>query len=294
MDGIILAIYILNAVIILITFYLIFLYIKSEQFKVYPCYNILIISIIICFDNVFRIIPLKGIKAVVSFKFFKVTQAFLLTLMDKLLLTTISSQMILLYLGVCHCSLYFKSERFIFNTNLIIGIILSVIISIIYMKNGEGIANYNNYFYCGDSSVKRYFDTSFNGVFLLGNLVLAILLLTFISTKKKEVSLGLIENLDYGHHFIKILIMLIINSLLFIESYLIIYDKLDFMLPGLDLLYLSTCLIILLFYSINKIIIKETLRILCPAYYKKLYPSVKRNSSLLDDFIELEPKETPF
>ena len=70
--------------------------------------------------------------------------------------------------------------------------------------------------------------------------------------------------------------MFIINSLLFIESYLIIYDA--FPTDEVDLIYLITCLIIDIYYTINKIVIQETLKIFCTSYYEKKYPTVKNDS----------------
>ena len=48
---------------------------------------------------------------------------------------------------------------------------------------------------------------------------------------------------------------------MFVESYLIIYDIMpaDF----IDLTYLISCLLVDLYYTINKIIIKETMKIFC-------------------------------
>ena len=59
---------------------------------------------------------------------------------------------------------------------------------------------------------------------------------------------------------------------MFIESFLIIYDK----MPGnfIDLIYIITCLLLDLYHAINKIIIKETMRIFCTKLYNKKYPDV--------------------
>ena len=270
------SIYALNGLIISITFYLIFLYLKSDTFKIYPCYNIMILSFIVFFDNIFRIIPIYNIEAL------KYAQAYILTLFDKLLLTTITSQCIIIYLGVCHNNFYSLNEKKIFLSNLITGIIISVIISLLYMLVGDkGYAEYTTYFYCKNSDVKRITDIIFNFILLLINVALTLLLLGYIGVKRKKVSLGLIEDLDYGHHFTKIILMFLVNILLFIESYLIIFDKFDGFGDGVvDLIYLVTCLLVLFYYTINKIIIKETQKICCKKYYNKKYPN---NNNLCDD-----------
>jgi hypothetical protein len=48
---------ILNAVFILIAIYIFSLYIKDKNFHTVPCYNMIIISLLLFFDNVLRIIP---------------------------------------------------------------------------------------------------------------------------------------------------------------------------------------------------------------------------------------------
>ena len=266
------AIYTLNGLIILITFYLIFLYIKSDTFKIYPCYNIMILSFIILFDNIFRIIPIYDITA------FQYAQAYILTLFDKLILTTITSQLIIIYFGLCHTRFYFNNEKKIYISTLFIGITISAIISLVYILYSIGdLANYVDYYYCKDTKVKRITDIIFNFILLLVNVSLALLSLGYIATKKKDASNGIIEDLNYGHHFIKIIFMLLFNSLLFVESYLIIFDK--FPIDNVDLIYLITCLIILLFNTINKVIIKETIKMFCKKYYIKKYPNYKRKSN---------------
>ena len=283
-DDINIVTYILNAIIILITFYLIFLYLKSTVFHQYQSLNIIILSIVIFLDNVLRIIPMDVF-------ILRHIQAFLLTFFDKLILAIITSQALILYYGVCHTKLYYKREKVFFLTSFLTGLILSIVLSILYIvvaahQIGEGgITNYDNsslYFYVIGTDFKELADTIFNAVFLFFNLFFSIVLLIFITRKRKEASLGAIEDLDYGHHNLKIILMFIINSLMFVESYLIIYDQ----MPEnfIDLIYLISCLIVDLYYTINKIIIKETLKIFCKRYYDKKYPEIKKDESInIDD-----------
>ena len=61
----------------------------------------------------------------------------------------------------------------------------------------------------------------------------------------------------------RIIIIFIANTFIYVESFLIIYDVLHIIDKYIDLIYVITCLIINLVYTINKIIIKETKRIFC-------------------------------
>ena len=214
-------------------------------------------------------------------------QAFLLTFFDKLILAIITSQALILYYGVCHTKLYYKREKIFFLTSFLIGLIISIVLSILYIviankEKGEGgITNYDDssiYFYVIGTDCKTLADSIFNGVFLLFNLFFSIVLLVFITRKRKQASLGIIEDLDYGHHNLRIVLMFIINSFMFVESYLIIYDKMPY--DFIDLIYLISCLLVDLYYTLNKIIIKETLKIFCKRYYEKKYPEIKKDETI--------------
>lgn len=63
--------------------------------------------------------------------------------------------------------------------------------------------------------------------------------------------------------------MFFFNSSLFIESYLIIYDKIK--IEYIDLIYLTTCFFLDLCYTLNETIIKETIKIFCKKIYFKKY-----------------------
>lgn len=267
--------YIANSFIILITFYLIFLYIKGKEFHQKKVFNIILLGMTLFFDNILRLIPM-------DVYILRHIQAFLLTFFDKLILTTITSQALIIYFGACQTRLYYKNELAMFLVPLILGLSISAALTILYIiiANKEvgdgGITNFdgkNNYFYVIGTDLKVLCDTIFNGVFLFVNVFCSVVLLIFLSQKKKKAELGIIEDLDYGHHHLKIILMFILNSMMFIESFLIIYDK----MPSdyIDLIYVISCLLLDLYYAINKIIIKETMRIFCFKLYNKKYPDIK-------------------
>lgn len=266
--------YILNVIIIIITFYLIFLMIKSKNLRVYPCYNVLYLSIILFIDNILRLIPTVSMP-----DFFKYSQAFILVCLDKLLLTTLVAQTIIIYFGVCQTNVYFNHERLIYFSTVLLNLIIGSAMSIIFLKL-NGITEYGDYCYCDSDKRKELIDTIFNSFFLFINTMFTIVLLIYITGKKNDAKLGLIEDLDYGHHHTKIVFMFIINSLLFVESYLIINDIIS---NYVDAIYLITCIVIDIYYTMNKIIIDETMKIFCRKWYEKKYPLIKKNDSITDD-----------
>jgi len=279
-DAIDIVTYIFTVFVILISFYLVFLYLKSKEFHKIQCYNIIIISIIVLLDNILRIIPM-------DIYILRHIQAFLLTFLDKLLLTTITCQALTLYFGVCHTKLYYKREKIIFIISSLIGLLTSIILSTLFIiignsEKGEGgITNYDNesiYFYVIDTDFKTIVDSIFNGIFLLFNLFFSIVLLIFIAKKQKQASIGIIEDLDYGHHNLRIILMFLINSFMFVESYLITFDKIpdDF----IELIYIVSCFLVDLYYTINKIIIEETMKIFCKNLYKKKHPEIIKQRTI--------------
>ena len=121
---------ILNTLIIIISLYLLFLFIKSKSFHNYPCYNIIIFSFIILLDNVLRVIPSK--VTVLNY-----IQAFILVLLDKLILAILSCQVLIFYLGVIETKFYFAHEKAIFFTTFIVNTLICLTLTIIFLVCSE-------------------------------------------------------------------------------------------------------------------------------------------------------------
>ena len=248
---------ILNSLIIIISLYLFFLFIKSSAFHTYPCYNIIIFSFIILIDNILRIIPFD--VNVINY-----IQAFSLGFLDKLILATLSIQVFIFYLGVIRTKCYYQYEKAIFFITLILNLAICSSLTIIYIlfsKDHIRKPNNRNYYYCDKHPNKTMIDTIFNAVYLTLSLYCSVVLLMFISKKKKEATKGDIEDLDYHHSFIRALILFFLIILAFVISFLIIYDVTKGLVT--EILYLGTCFIIDLFNSYNKTILKESMRIFC-------------------------------
>jgi hypothetical protein len=257
MDYFFLVSIILNSLIIIISLYLFFLFIKSSAFHTYPCYNIIIFSFIILIDNILRIIPFD-VKAINYF------QAFSLGFLDKLILATLSIQVFIFYLGVIETKFYYKYEKSIFFITLILNIVICSTLALIYiLLSDPPIRKPNNrkYYYCGNYSNKTMIDTIFNSVYLALSFYCSVVLLFFISKKKSQATKGDIEDLDYHHSFVRALILFFLIILAFLESFFIIYDVTKGLVT--EIVYLSICFIIDLFNSYNKTILKESMRIFC-------------------------------
>ena len=257
------ALIIINILIILIALYLVVLIIISKSFNKYQCYNMIIFSFIIIIDNILRIIPFNsdenncsGIENLI---------AFFIVFFDKLILATLSMQSLILYFLAIKADFFKAHQKAIFLVTLSLSLIISGTLSLVYIiKNGTIPAGI--YCYCNDQWPKKLIDDIFNGVYLFISLFCSIITLMLINREKNEAEEELRK--DLNHLFNRNLILIFLNTLVFIESYLIIYDKFG---DYTDLIYLITCLVIELFNSINETMYKETLKLFCKKKYKKKY-----------------------
>ena len=265
---------VMNVFIMIISFYLLFLYIKSPTFRSYPLYNNMILSFCIFLDNAFRLIHFPENSKLCD------TQAYLLVFLDKFLLIALTFYAFLLYLIVIHTKFYTDNEKKIFFINLFLNIGISLIITIIFMffngttYYGPGIC------YC-DDIIKKLPDTIITFVLIVINIFCLLKLLIYLSEKIKEVSIGQINDLNYGKYYTKILFMFFINGSTLMETLSIINNFIDG--EYIDLLYVSTYLIVDLVYTLNETVYKMTLQIFCVKIYNKKYPSIKRGDTLSDD-----------
>ena len=285
-SGIFIITIILNIFIIIIALYLSFLFIKSKTFHTYPCYNMIIFSIILLFDCIIRLINTRNIHQV-----FQYIQAFFLSVFDKLILATLTMHAIIFYLGTVHTERYYKHEKKIFIISFIISGIISIILTIIYFITGEGThPPTNRYFhYVNPSKEKKVLDLIFDSVFLTPNLYCTLILILFTYKKRSEAKSGLIEDLNYTHTFIRVLLMLILNIATFLESYLIICDVLKG--QKTDVIYLLTCLIIDLYNSLNKTVLRETIKIFCSKTYEEKLETVNTLKLLGDIDMSQDDKD---
>ena len=250
--------YVLNSVMILIGIYLAFLFIKSKALHTYSCYNIAIMSTTILLDNIIKIIPTEALN-----EYCKRAQAFFLVLFDKMIVTILSMQVIVTYIGIIKTEIYEKHQKMIFIIGLLSCLLISGILTIIFVFV-PGIETNEMYSYCDTKWVpKKYIETVLSGALLCINFFCSIVVMIHYVKKKKQAESGTIEDLGYKAKWVRFLVLFFINILMIVEQFLIVYKKLKEMGLNPDIVYLVSCLIIDLGYSINDIVIKETLRIIC-------------------------------
>ena len=281
---------ILNIFTIIISLYLFFLFIKSKSFHTYPCYNIIIFSLIILLDNILRILPLSDDDNTTE-TVMEYIQAYLLVLFDKLILATLATQAFIFYLGVVKTKFYYDHEKAIFIIPFIINLLICNAITAIYIVvNDIHRSEKKLYYYCGgsDSNLKKIIDTIFDTFYFVLNLFCTIFLILFIFNEKNQADSGKIEDFDYKHNLIRITLLFLLNLATFLESYLIIYRKLTGI--AADFVYLSTCLLIDIYNSSNKIVLIETMKIFCKKKYEQYEKINKAKKSKITDDNENDDK----
>ena len=261
---------ILNVFIILICFYLLFVFLKSKTFHSWPCINIITFSLILFLDNILRIIPLTDVNTSISV--WEYIQGSLLVFFDKLILSTLTMQSIIIYLGVFSNDFYSKHQKAIFITTFMIGLFISIILTMIFILAGD-IKEYAVYCYCGPSNIKEILDPTIISIYLAISFFCNLRSLCYICNIKKEADSGKIEDLNFKHTLIRVIAMFHLNTLTYLVSYLIVYDIIP--IDYVDIIYLTTCLAIAIYNSFNEVVIKATLQIFCKNTYEEKYKKFK-------------------
>ena len=274
----------------LITLYLTILYIKSEAFHTYSCYNIILMSIVLLLDCILKIIP-----ADYGAEGFEYILAILKNFFDKMILAVLSMQVLVLYMGIIHTQYYFSHEKSIFIVGTIVSTIISGTLSVVYsslrwVKDNEGKVIYdeNSKDDKNDNieesqkrnTTKQVLEVIFCSILSVANIFCLIVVLSYISKKSKEAKAGIIEDLGYNRQLIRFLFIFFINIIAIVVSGIII--NFDFLTDYNDIIYLLVCFIIDLCYSINKTVYIETVKLFC----KKMEYSEKENK------VELKRKST--
>jgi hypothetical protein len=277
---------ILIVVMFIISLFFFILFIKSKAFNKYECYNLIIFIFVILLDCVVRIIPFSDDDDS-SINIFEYLQAFLLVFFDKIILAALTTQTILFYLGVIHTKTFKNNDKKAFFISFVINIVICSSLTILYIYfGGIRLANHRRYLYCDTSELKDISDPIFDSVYLIANLYCSIILIKYLFRKIKEIEKGITEDYDYKHNFKKAIIVTLLNIIIFLESYLIIFGILKE--EKADIIYLSTLLLISLFNCCNETVMKEAMKIFCKNKYKQRYGNDKKVEENDEDLIHCQ------
>ena len=254
---------ILNALLIPIFCCLFFIYIKlckensstknNRTYYTISYFNIMWLSFILLVDNIIRLIDTRKFDTKIQ-----TIQAIFLTYLDKIIIIIISIINLFDFWMKTYKKFYIKHQKKIFWITLVITRLGNIVLTGYFFIISPGITNYkddnyegNIYYYHKYIDSKVIVDLWFDLIFGAINLILIIFMLIRNLREECKVLQGESEDNDYCRRSIYYLFLLIINLGLIIESILIIKKKINIKI--IDIIYLSTCLIVDLFYAVNEV-----------------------------------------
>ena len=145
--------YIFLGFMVLITSYLIFLYIKSKELHTYSCYNIIIMSFVIFSGGILNIfVPKLQDNGAVKFIWGLLKDSF-----NKLIMSILILQVIILYIGIIKTELYYSKEKLIFIIGIITCVGVSVVFGIVF--NSVKVCKNKYHDYLDDYNIKKIEET---------------------------------------------------------------------------------------------------------------------------------------
>ena len=281
---------IISALIAIITIYLIALFIKSETFKSYSCFNILLMSIILFLDCFILALTVSiGKKANQEGKFILLLFK---TFFDKMILSVLSLQVIIVYAGIIHTDYYYSHEKsFVKIGNaicaIISGALAAIYTSIRWVKDDKGnsifdydLDNDNNGEIKMRSLATKIIETIFCGINLIVIVFFLVVVILHISKKRREAKAGLIQDLGYGNQILRFSLIFSVNIIALIFEGLVINFSKEIGISAYNeycgIVFLVICFLIQLCFMINKTVYKETLKIFC----KKKYQETEEESKI--------------
>jgi hypothetical protein len=209
-------------------------------------------------DNAIRLIPISSKD---KYKAFHYIQAFVLTALDKCILIVLVVQMFTVYMAIMMTEFYFNHKKAIFFSAFFGTMAISLLISGLYLL--FGLDKYGIYYYVHGTDTKQICDTIFNSIFLVFNTFFCGIIILNIALRKEQIEKDMANESALEHELIRMILMTIANTIMYIESFLIVWDKLPVPDEYIDLVYIITCLIINFIYAINSLVIQETKKIFC-------------------------------
>ena len=224
---------VISCLIALITIYLIALYIKSESFKTYSCFNIMLMSIVLFLDCLMLIISEvceEKIDKVGKFIFLLIN-----TFLDKMILSVLSLQVIIVYSGIIHTDFYFSHEKSFVKIGDSICVIVSIALAVVYslllsikggkikdFKDGKNLSEEDYSIFQTRNLAKKILETIFCGINLFVNVFFLVIVIMHISRKRKEAKVGLIQDLGYGNQLLRFSLIFTVNIIAIIFAGIVV------------------------------------------------------------------------
>ena len=262
-----LSLWIMISIIIIIAIYITGVYIalrlsfsktktlQNNIIRSYPCYLNIILSVVIAINNLTRLITTEEEDS-----FACQLQAFILAVFDKLISTTITVNSYLTYRGLCDNDYYIEHIKQFFIITNSIGLLISITFGLIFTIRGT---TFFKVCYVNGGPPKEIHDYIITGILFLIYLYCTLKTILFLIKNIKNIKEESVEReykKTFSLHFYRMLLSLFLCSTFFVVSILIINDSLFFPYEYIDLTFITLCLIIDLFYTLNRTVIRQTMK----------------------------------
>lgn len=246
---------------------------NGDKLKLYLCYFNIFFCIIVVLSTLFRLIPeaisVDPSKKVDSPNFICSFQAFILSLLDKVLISLMTNYSIITYLSFFKSDFYLKNLKKIYLILILIGFAFSLLLTIIYYIEGVSYKDILCYIHTR-TNTKKVTDTIYTSILFIINLYCLIsLIISLIKLSKKYSIAGNTIQFKKSSHFLyRYSLDLIINFIAFTYTLLVV-NKVFPKGSYKDFIYIIICLGVELFFTINENLYKAFVRLVtCSKYYQ--------------------------
>lgn len=238
--------------------FIIFVYIKSKFYHSYAYYFNILFTLVICIRNLIRLIQREEVIDAFCF-----IQAYVLSTLDKLIQTQITSYTIINYIGMFKNQFFRDNEKHIFIFLTFFSILYSLILTTIFISQGLSSETFCCYVKTSDV-IKRVLDTIFSITLSIINVFCTSrIILTLFKSKARETN-NKQRNASINLHLTRFILEIIFVTLIF----LIVIFSVNKVFAGSlkdakDIIYEILLLIMEVFYTINKETIKVAKKLIC-------------------------------
>ena len=262
------------------------IYGKSKIFHSYPYYFNIFFILTIMLNNLIRLLPGREDENEFKTSTGCYIQGIILTVLDKLMLTQITSYSVIYYLGSFHSEIFEKHKMLIFLLLSEIGFAISMILATVFSFKGMSVSSQYCYVRTRDNT-KYIVDTIITTLLWATSVFCTLRLLINLVKIKKEVAVFNRKADSITYHTCRFSFNLVFNVLIFLYVDLLINKKLTWMIDWLkDFIYIFLSFVGEIFFTINSEVWKESKRILT---CKKLEVEADDNGAFFDK--EKEEKE---
>ena len=264
--------------------FIIIVYIKSKFFHSYAYYFNILFTLIICIRNLMRLIQK------IEYNGFCFFQAFLLSTFDKFIQVQITSYSIINYIGMFSNKFFEGNKKQIFIMLTALSAFYSFGLTIIFISQGLSGEAYCCYVKTS-ASLKKILDTLFSVILLSINLFCTLRIILTLCKSKNQNMENKKKCEDIKRHLSRFISEIFFVTFIFL---IVIFTVNKIFMDDIEkefkeIMYEILLLIMEIFYTMNKEILKEVKRIFCckkednDANQEEIGETVEENASPLKE-----------